>query len=329
MVHPGPPGDAGPSSLDWALLGDTGLEPDPAVALHTLLSTPHSSEPDLAKRQRSHWGCIVFQANEHLDGGSIWAWDQYPLPPLGTITKAQLYQNQHSNAALHSLITAMVRVYSKIAHAAAEDRMSVKPEVQWEKYSLTGNSVFLGGPTHERPLIPAKARRPVWEVHTAADVLRIVNASDSQPGAQLAPLTADSKTCLFAYGAHVHRLVRDVPRTLYTSLGYARWDDIPDGRVIGTRYGATFIKTHQYSPHDDAGVWITHGRIPKKAGSPLEAKVPMEKAIRDGGHGTATKGVQTWKQASFEEPQEGVWQEERVKTEVVEGGLAQCVYWDF
>jgi hypothetical protein len=223
----------------------------------------------------------------------------------------------------------MIRVYSKIAHAPVEDRMSVKPEVQWEKYSLTGNSVFLGGPTHERPLIPAKARRPVWGTHTAADVLRIMNASDSQPGAQLGPLTPDSKTCLFAYGAHVHWAVRDVPRTLYTSLGYARWDDIPDGRIIGTRYGAVFIKTHQDDADDAAGVWITHGRIPKKAGSPLEPKAPMAEAVMDSGHGKAVEGVQEWPQASFEEAEEGVWQEVWVKTEVVEGGLAQCVYWDF
>lgn len=298
------------------------------LALNTLISTSHSSKPDVAARQRSHWGCIVFQANEHLDGGSIWAWDQYPLPPLGSITKAQLYQNQHSSTALHSLITAILRVYSKIANVTVEDRLSVKPEVGWEKYSLTGGVVFQGGPTHERSLIPAKARKPSWEVHTAEDVARIINASDSQPGAQFPPLTSDSKTSLFAYGAHLHSSPRAVPRTLYTSLGYAGWDDIPDGRVIATRHGAVFIKAKAL-PGASAGVWITHGRVPKKAGSPLEGKVPMLQAILDAGHGKAVEGVQEWKQDSFDESEEGVWQEVWVKTEVVEGGLAQCVYWDF
>ena len=60
VIHPGPPGDAGPSSLDWVLMGDTGLSPSSADTLAHLSSSAYSLNPN----QRSHWGTICFQANE-------------------------------------------------------------------------------------------------------------------------------------------------------------------------------------------------------------------------------------------------------------------------
>lgn len=156
---------------------------------------------------------------------------------------------------------------------------------------------------------------------------RIIFASDTQPGAQLAPLTDDAKTCLFAYGSHIHADSETVPSPLYTSLGYGSYSDIPDGSIIATRAGAVFIKTKQ-AVGASAGVWITHGRIPKKAGLPLEPKIPMAHAITTSGHGKVLENVQEWKQDTWEE-RKGTWQEVYVKTEVKNGGLAQCVYWNF
>ena len=326
MVHPGPPGDAGPSALDWALLGDTGAEPDYTLASASLLLASHADIPVHA-RQRSHWGCIVFQANEHLDNGAIWAWEQYPLPTVGTTTKAELYQSQHSNAALYALTNALVRVYETAHHLPPSERVKAVPETSWQRLSLTLQSKFPGGPTYDRPLITAKARQPIWDIHTAEDVRRIIFASDSQPGAQLAPLTTDSKTCLFAYGAHVHVSDESVPRTLYTSLGYGEYDAIPNGTIIATRSGAVFVKTKQIDGAS-AGVWITHGRIPKKTGSPLEPKITMADAIRVCGHGKVLEAVQEWYQDTWEE-KIGTWQEVYIKTIVNDGGLAQCVFWRF
>jgi hypothetical protein len=114
---------------------------------------------------------------------------------------------------------------------------------------------------------------------------------------------------------------------LYTSLGYSTYFAIPDGTIIATRSGAVFFKTKQVD-HAGAGVWITHGRIPKKAGSPLEPKVPMVHAIRLSGNGKILKGVQEWAQDNWEE-RKGTWQEVYIRTEVANGGLAQCVYWNF
>ena len=51
IVHPGPKGDRGPSSLDWALM---------------------TGAPE--------WGVTALQAVEEMDAGPIWATRTFPLP---------------------------------------------------------------------------------------------------------------------------------------------------------------------------------------------------------------------------------------------------------
>ena len=51
IVHPGPRGDRGPSSLDWAIMGGAG-----------------------------RWGVTVLQANAAMDAGDIWASVEFPVP---------------------------------------------------------------------------------------------------------------------------------------------------------------------------------------------------------------------------------------------------------
>lgn len=322
VVHPGPPGDAGPSSLDWALLGDDGSQLDSSTALSNLLSSSSTS-------QRSHWGTIVFQANEHLDGGSVWAWEQYPLPDVTSSTKAQLYQGLHSQRAILSLITAMMRVYSTVEHSPRSSWMTVQPKPEWQRNSITDNLPFLGGTTRERPLLQSKQRKPDFKLHTAKDILRILNASDSQPGAQLSPLSDASKTNLFAYGAHIHLDISTIPSNLYQTLGYQSYSAVPNGKIIATRSGAMFMKTRSSSiVGDGVGIWITHGRIPKKLGSPLEPKIPMVEAIRSSGHGRVLERVLEWEQGGYEEVP-GSWQEVWVKRVKAGDGVAMCVYWEF
>ncbi|KAK3175516.1 hypothetical protein K4F52_010207 [Lecanicillium sp. MT-2017a] len=60
IVHPGPPGDAGPSSIDWLLMGDDGSEPDSDMLLQKEV---------FSKSGRSHWGVTVLQATAELDRG--------------------------------------------------------------------------------------------------------------------------------------------------------------------------------------------------------------------------------------------------------------------
>ncbi|OLZ63020.1 hydrogenase maturation protein [Streptomyces sp. IMTB 2501] len=77
IVHPGPPGDRGPSSLDWAVA------------------------------ERAHrWGVTVLQAEAAMDAGAIWAAEPFPVAPVG---KSDLYRNEVSDAAVTAVRTAVRR----------------------------------------------------------------------------------------------------------------------------------------------------------------------------------------------------------------------------
>ncbi|MFJ3788619.1 enoyl-CoA hydratase-related protein [Kitasatospora sp. NPDC090091] len=77
IVHPGPPGDRGPSSLDWAI---------------------HEGAAD--------WGVTVLQADEVMDAGDIWAEAACLLPPAG---KSDLYRNEVSDAAVAAVLLSVER----------------------------------------------------------------------------------------------------------------------------------------------------------------------------------------------------------------------------
>ncbi|MGW1894530.1 enoyl-CoA hydratase-related protein [Streptomyces sp. NPDC002004] len=80
VVHPGPVGDRGPSSLDWAL--------------HEGAET---------------WGVTVLQAHEEMDAGDVWATAAFPVPPVG---KSDLYRGEVSDAALSAVLRAVDRFAS-------------------------------------------------------------------------------------------------------------------------------------------------------------------------------------------------------------------------
>ncbi|GAA3262333.1 enoyl-CoA hydratase-related protein [Nonomuraea helvata] len=73
IIHPGPPGDRGPSSLDWAILeGET------------------------------EWGVTALQAVEEMDAGPIWAYRTFAMPsdPSGVPRKSALYNGPVADAAV-------------------------------------------------------------------------------------------------------------------------------------------------------------------------------------------------------------------------------------
>ena len=77
IVHPGPRGDRGPSSLDWAIM-------------------------DGATR----WGVTVLQANAEMDAGDIWASVEFPVPRC---SKSSLYRTEVADAALEAVLLAVTR----------------------------------------------------------------------------------------------------------------------------------------------------------------------------------------------------------------------------
>lgn len=75
VVHPGPPGDRGPSALDWAILeGET------------------------------EWGVTVLQANGELDAGPVWAHRTFPMR---LAPKSSLYRREVTEAAVQAVSEAV------------------------------------------------------------------------------------------------------------------------------------------------------------------------------------------------------------------------------
>jgi putative two-component system hydrogenase maturation factor HypX/HoxX len=80
IVHPGPRGDRGPSSLDWAIMGGA-----------------------------SRWGVTVLQANAQMDAGDIWASEEFPVHAC---SKSSLYRTEVADAAMAAVLAAVARFAS-------------------------------------------------------------------------------------------------------------------------------------------------------------------------------------------------------------------------
>ncbi|WP_435223405.1 hydrogenase maturation protein [Streptomyces sp. Tue6028] len=95
VVHPGPLGDRGPSSLDWAI--QEGAE---------------------------DWGVTVLQAVEEMDAGDVWATAACTLSPLA---KSDLYRNEIADAALRAVLLAVERFASGTHTPRAQSSARTRP----------------------------------------------------------------------------------------------------------------------------------------------------------------------------------------------------------
>ncbi len=77
IVHPGPRGDRGPSSLDWAIMDGAG-----------------------------RWGVTVLQANDEMDAGDIWASVEFTMPGC---SKSSVYRTEVADAAVEAVLLAVAR----------------------------------------------------------------------------------------------------------------------------------------------------------------------------------------------------------------------------
>jgi len=77
IVHPGIPGDRGPSALDWAIQGG-----------------------------EAEWGVTVLQAEAEMDAGPIWAHAEFPMRAA---KKSSLYRNEVTDAACRAVLQAVER----------------------------------------------------------------------------------------------------------------------------------------------------------------------------------------------------------------------------
>jgi putative two-component system hydrogenase maturation factor HypX/HoxX len=95
VVHPGPVGDRGPSSLDWAV--QEGAE---------------------------RWGVTVLQAEEEMDAGDVWASVACPLPP---VSKSDLYRGEIADAALAAVLLAVERFASGTHTPLKQEEARIRP----------------------------------------------------------------------------------------------------------------------------------------------------------------------------------------------------------
>lgn len=77
VVHPGVPGDRGPSALDWAI-----------------------------QRGEKYWGVTVLQAEAEMDAGPVWVSASFAMRPAA---KASLYRNEVTEAAVRAVLQAIER----------------------------------------------------------------------------------------------------------------------------------------------------------------------------------------------------------------------------
>ncbi|SHN06389.1 enoyl-CoA hydratase-related protein [Cryptosporangium aurantiacum] len=80
IIHPGPVGDRGPSSLDWAIT-----------------------------EGRSEWGVTALQAVEEMDAGPVWATRTFSIP-IDPPTKSSLYNGPVTDAAMSCIEEVLAKI---------------------------------------------------------------------------------------------------------------------------------------------------------------------------------------------------------------------------
>ncbi|CAD0082597.1 unnamed protein product [Aureobasidium vineae] len=256
VVHPGAPGDGGPSSLDFLIMGEDGTDENLERVMAKDLWSEHG---------RSHWGVTVLQAIAEYDAGPVWAWEQFTVDiDDQTLTKSSLYRGDVTRAALVACVIAIeriqlaVREITGIGADEVEDWSRIVPglkvKAEYKTASATTGEAFLGGHTTPLPLLKAAQRDFDINRHSARMISRLIRASDSQPGCLTKMFTPN----LYIYGG----LIEDGE--------HISTIDAKPGTFIGVRSDAVCFKTM-----DGKGIWVTHGRRVKKKTDPtLWPKVP-------------------------------------------------------
>ena len=179
IVHPGIPGDRGPSALDWAIL--KGL---------------------------SRWGVTVLQAEAEMDAGPVWASAEFPMREA---TKSSIYRNEVTEAAVAAVFEALGRferggyapqyISSGISPhpvplplgegtpepSAAEFVASPLPEGEGQGEGLNpplkrDTADRNANPGIWQPAMKQADRAIDWQRDSTADVLRKIRSADGNPG---------------------------------------------------------------------------------------------------------------------------------------------------
>ena len=167
IVHPGIRGDRGPSALDWAILN-----------------------------QESHWGVTLLQANAEMDAGDIWGSYEFEMSDS---TKASLYHNQVTEAAVAAVLVAVVNF---------EDESFTPEPLDYSKPDVVGKL---------RPLMQQSDRAIDWLNDDTETVLRKIRSADGFPG------VADKlfERQVFLYDGHWEKTLTASPGKVIARCGGA------------------------------------------------------------------------------------------------------------
>ncbi|MCC9708356.1 enoyl-CoA hydratase-related protein [Streptomyces sp. MNU76] len=145
VVHPGPVGDRGPSSLDWAI---------------------HEGA--------DRWGVTVLQADAEMDAGDVWACVPCRVPP---VAKSELYRGEIADAAIEAVLLAVER-FADGTYVPLKQAGSGTADAHER---AAAGAAAPSGP-RARPYLDQSVRRIDWDEDSTRDVLRKLRAADSQPG---------------------------------------------------------------------------------------------------------------------------------------------------
>jgi putative two-component system hydrogenase maturation factor HypX/HoxX len=128
VVHPGVPGDRGPSALDWMMM-----------------------------QGEAQWGVTVLQAAEEMDAGEVWAWEPFDVRPQAT--KSSLYRNEVTNTAVQAVLRALQRFVAGSLLPSTAGFLA-KPQVQDSDPNKLGHTAAAGT---WNPLMPQTTRHINWK----------------------------------------------------------------------------------------------------------------------------------------------------------------------
>jgi putative two-component system hydrogenase maturation factor HypX/HoxX len=199
VVHPGPPGDRGPSALDWAIL-------------------------DGARE----WGVTVLQAEAELDAGPVWESGSFPMREA---TKSSLYRNEVTEAATAAVLRALER-FPHGARDRVEGRLrpAVRAADRRIDWSADATETVLrkirsadGHPGLADTLFGEEVR--LFDAHPAPGL-------DGEPGAVVArsgPALARATRDGAAWIGHVKRTAGPDPFKLPATFAFAeRLESVPE-----------------------------------------------------------------------------------------------------
>jgi putative two-component system hydrogenase maturation factor HypX/HoxX len=125
VVHPGIPGDRGPSSLDWAV-----------------------------REGERAWGVTALEAVGEMDAGPIWAAVNFPMRAAA---KASLYRNEVTEAAVRAVLTTLARMHDPsfrpepLEHSRPDVRGRLRPLMRQADRAIDW-------PREDTPTVLAKIR---------------------------------------------------------------------------------------------------------------------------------------------------------------------------